>query len=181
MSEGVWLNCCHLVNEGPPVAVGLQQDAGPQLRVLAANKITGQTLEQRVLVAHLRHGASSNIQYFKKALQKHRICFDQGVFPYINQLLVTLSPFISHTGQVGVSFLTVLAHHAAVVVGVLPQEAFGVVVAVDIDLGQGIVGGGLFAAFMNASLQPGQQQLQSGERKSERFPKEKKRSLKSRV
>lgn len=90
----------------------------------------------------------------------------------MDQLLVTLSSFISHTGQVGVPFLTVLAHHTAVVIGVLPQEAFRVVVAVDVDLGQGVVGGGLFAAFMNTSLQPGQQQLQSGDRKPEGLPNE---------
>lgn len=89
----------------------------------------------------------------------------------MNQLLVTLSSLIRHTGQVGVSFLTVLAHHAAVVKGVLPQKAFGVVVAVDVDLGQGVVGGGLLAALVNASLQPGQQQLQSGGRKPGRFMK----------
>lgn len=77
---------------------------------------------------------------------------EQGLFSYVNQLLVTLSPLVGHAGQVGVSFLTVLSHHAAVVEGVLPQEALGVVVAVDVDLGQGVVGGGLFAAFVNASL-----------------------------
>lgn len=56
MASKVEFNC-HLVNEGSPVVVGLQQDAGPQLRVLATNQITGQALEQRVLVAHLRHRA----------------------------------------------------------------------------------------------------------------------------
>lgn len=81
-----------------------------------------------------------------------RTGLEQGWFSYVNQLLVTLSSFVSHAGQVGVSFLTVLAHHAAVVIGVLPQKALGVVVAVDVDLGQGVVGGGLFAAFMNTSL-----------------------------
>lgn len=81
----------------------------------------------------------------------------------MNQLLVTLSSFIGDTGQVGVSFLTILAHHAAVVVGVLPQETLRVVVAVDVDLGQGVVGGRLLATFMDTSLQPRQQQLQSGE------------------
>lgn len=64
----------------------------------------------------------------------------------------------------GVSLLTVLAHHAAVVEGVLPQEALWVIVAVDVNLSQGVVGCGLLAAFMDTSLQPRQQQLQSGER-----------------
>lgn len=82
----------------------------------------------------------------------------------MDQFLVTLSSFVGHTGQVGVSLLTVLAHHAAVVVGVLPQETLGVVVAVNVDLGQGIVGSRLLTTFVNTSLQPGQQQLQPGAR-----------------
>lgn len=81
----------------------------------------------------------------------------------MNEFLVTLSSFISHASQVGVSLFTVLAHHAAIIVGVLPQEALGVVVAVDVDLGQGVVGCRLLTAFMNTSLQPRQQQLQAGE------------------
>ena len=70
----------------------------------------------------------------------------------MNQFLVTLSSFVGHTGEVGVSLLTVLAHHAAVVVGVLPQEALGVVVAVDVDLGQGVVGSRLLATFVDTSF-----------------------------
>ena len=68
----------------------------------------------------------------------------------------------------GVSLLAVLPHHAAVVERVLPQEALGVVVAVDVDLGQSVVGGRLLAALVDTRLQPGQQQLQSvrGERTS---------------
>lgn len=70
----------------------------------------------------------------------------------MDQLLVALPSFVSHAGQVGVALLAVLAHHTAVVVGVLPQKALGVVVAVDVDLGQGVVGGGLFAALVDPSL-----------------------------
>lgn len=64
----------------------------------------------------------------------------------------------------GISLLTVLAHHTAVVVGVLSQEPLRVVVAVNVDLGQGVVGCRLLTTFMNTSLQPRQQQLQTGER-----------------
>jgi len=85
------------------------------------------------------------------------------LFPsaYMDELLVTLPPLVGHAGQVGVPLLAVLAHHAAVVEGVLPQEALGVVVAVDVDLGQGVVGGRLLAAIVDARFQPGQQELQS--------------------
>lgn len=79
----------------------------------------------------------------------------------VYELLVTLSSLISHTGQVRVSFLTVFPHHTAVVVRVLPQESFWVVVAVDVDLGKGIVGSWLLTALVDTRLQPWQQQLQS--------------------
>ena len=77
----------------------------------------------------------------------------------MNEFLVTLSSLVGHTGQVGVSLLAVASHHSAVVERVLLQKAFRRVVAVDVDLCQGIVGGGLFAAFMDARLQPRQQEF----------------------
>lgn len=79
----------------------------------------------------------------------------------MNQFLVTLSSFISHTGQMRVSFLTVLPHYTAVIEGVLPKEAFRIVVAINVDFGQGIMSSRLLTTFMNTSLQPGQQQFQS--------------------
>lgn len=69
--------------------------------------------------------------------------------PYIDQLLVTLSSLVGNTGQMGVSLLTVLSNHTAVVVWVLSQETFWVVVAVDVDLCQSIMSGGFFTAFMD--------------------------------
>ncbi len=39
------------------------------------------------------------------------------------------------------------------------QEALGVVVAVDVDLGQGIVHRRVGAAFLDLDLKPGQEQL----------------------
>lgn len=59
----------------------------------------------------------------------------------------------------GVPLLTVAAHHAAVVVGVLPQEALSAVAAVDVDLGECIVSGRLLTAFVTPGLEPGKQQL----------------------
>lgn len=82
-------------------------------------------------------------------------------YPYINQLLVTLSSLVGYASQVGVSLFTVLSYHAAVIVRILPQETLRIVVAVDVDLGQSIMGGGLLTAFVDARLQPRQQQFQS--------------------
>lgn len=68
-----------------------------------------------------------------------------------------------------VPLFTVLSDYTAVVVWILTQETLRVVVAVDVDLGQGIVGGRLLAAFVDARLQPWQQQLEpiSGKRVAE--------------
>ena len=59
-----------------------------------------------------------------------------------------------------VSLLTVAPHHSAIVELVLTKEPLWVVVGVDVDLGQGVVGSGLFHAFVDTGLQPGQQQLE---------------------
>jgi len=61
---------------------------------------------------------------------------------------------------VGVAFLAVLAHHLAVVVGVLLEESLRVVVAIDVDLGESVVGGRLYAALVYAGLEPGHDELE---------------------
>lgn len=71
-------------------------------------------------------------------------------FTHFDELQVTLPPLISHTGQVGVSFLTVPPDHGAVIEWVLLQKALRCVVTVDVDLGQCIMGSRLLTAFMNA-------------------------------
>lgn len=76
-----------------------------------------------------------------------------------DELQVTLSSLISHTGQVWVSLLAVFSHHSAVVERVLLQEALRGVVAVDVDLGQGIVGSWLFTSFVDTGLQPRQEKF----------------------
>ena len=43
----------HLVNEWSSEGVGLQQHAGPQVRVFAAHQVARQALEQGVLIADL--------------------------------------------------------------------------------------------------------------------------------
>lgn len=75
--------------------------------------------------------------------------------------MVTLSSLISHTGQMGVPLLAVLAHHTAVIEGVFSEEALRVVVAVDVNLSQSIMGSRFLTALVNAGLQPRQKQLQS--------------------
>lgn len=66
-----------------------------------------------------------------------------------------MPPLIGYTGQMWVPFLTVAAHHTAVVVGVLPQEALSVVAAVNVDLGKCVMSGRLLTAFLTPELKPG--------------------------
>ena len=79
---------------------------------------------------------------------------------HLDELLITLSPLIGHTGQVGVPLLTVATNHAAVVELVLTEVALWVVVAVNVDLGQGIVSGGLLHSLMDTGLKQRQKKLQ---------------------
>jgi hypothetical protein len=66
--------------------------------------------------------------------------------------MIALSPLVGDACEVRVTFLAVLAHHAAVIVLVLPEEALRVVVAVNVDLSQSIVSGRLHTTLMDASL-----------------------------
>lgn len=79
------------------------------------------------------------------------------MYPYIDQLLVTLSPLIGNTGQMRVSLFTVLSNYTAVVVWIFSQETFWVIVAVNVDFCQGIMSGRFFTAFVDTRLQPRQQ------------------------
>ena len=60
-----------------------------------------------------------------------------------------------------VALFAVLADNTAVVELVLTQEALRVVVAVDVDLGEGVVRGWLLDAVVDARLQPWHEQLQA--------------------
>lgn len=90
--------------------------------------------------------------------KKHEI---QSKCSYIDKFHVTLAAFVRDAGKVWVAFLAVLADDAAVVILVLTQEAFRVVVAVDVDLSERVVRRRLNAALVDPRLQPRQQQLQS--------------------
>lgn len=83
---------------------------------------------------------------------------------HFDEVQVTLPSLIRHAGQVGVSLLAVAPDHGAVVEGVLLQEALGCVVAVNVDLSQGIMGSWLLTSFMDAGLQPWQQKFQPDEK-----------------
>src|SRR3989344_2913055 len=61
---------------------------------------------------------------------------------------------VDEEGQVGVAVLAVLADNTAVVEGVGVEELLGLPVEVDVDLGQGVVGGRLLVVLSTAGLEP---------------------------
>lgn len=67
---------------------------------------------------------------------------------------ITLSSLISYTGQVRVPLLTVFSNDSAVVERVFLKETLRRIVAINVDLRQGIVGGRFFASFMDPRLKP---------------------------
>ena len=79
---------------------------------------------------------------------------------HLDQLFVTLAPLVGYAGKVRVPLLAVAPHDPAVIELVLLQVAFRVVVAVDVDLGQSVVGSRLLNTLMHTALQPRKKQLQ---------------------
>ena len=79
-----------LVDERSSEFVVFLQNNGPEVRVPPAHQVACLALEERVLIAH----------------------FDD--------LLIALAPLVGHARQVRVTLLAVLAHHAAIIVLVLP-------------------------------------------------------------
>ena len=62
-------------------------------------------------------------------------------------------------GEVWVPFLAEFSNDQRLVEVVLLQERLGVVVAVNVDIGQGVVHGGILRASLNPNLQPGKDQF----------------------
>ena len=94
---------------------------------------------------------------FPRLISSHSHPSPSPPHTYLDEVIVTLSPFVGDTGEVRVSLLTVTTNHPAVVELVLPQESLRVVITIDVDLGQGVVCGRLLHTFMYSRLQPGQQ------------------------
>ena len=99
--------------------------------------------------------------YFNERSNKHDKHINQQKYcAHVDQFKVTLSSLVGNAREVRITLLTVLADDLAVVVLILTQEALRVVVAVDVDLREGVVCRWLDTAFVDTSLQPRQQQLQ---------------------
>ena len=113
-----------LVNNAALELVGVVEDVGPELLVLTLDKVAGLVLEETVLVGDL------------------------------NQLVVAETTLVGDKGKVRVAFLTVFTNHLGVVELVLGEELLGVLVGVNVDLSNGVVGGGLDVALGDAGLQP---------------------------
>lgn len=75
-------------------------------------------------------------------------------FTHFDELQITLSSLVGHTRQMRVSLLAVFSNDGAVIERVLLEEALRRVVAVNVNLGQCIVGSWLLAPLVDAGLQP---------------------------
>ena len=80
---------------------------------------------------------------------------------HIDEFEVAKSSFVRDAGEMWISLLAVLPNDLAVVVLILAQEPLRIVVAVDVDLGERIVGRRFDAPFVDSSLQPRQKKFQS--------------------
>jgi hypothetical protein len=74
------------------------------------------------------------------------------IHAYLDEVFVALSPLVGNAGQMGVPLLTVATNHTAIVELVLAKVALRIVVTVDVDLGEGVVGGRLLYSFMDTRL-----------------------------
>lgn len=79
----------------------------------------------------------------------------------VDEGIITLPPLVSHTSQVGVPLLAVLAHYQTVIVRICCEEVLWVVVGVHNDLAESIVHSRIVASLADQVLQEGVQELQS--------------------
>ena len=77
-----------------------------------------------------------------------------------DELVVTKALRVCNVRKVWVPLLAEFANDQRLVKVVLLQERLGVVVAIDVNLGQSVIHGGILRAGLNSSLQPREDQLQ---------------------
>ena len=81
----------------------------------------------------------------------------------LDQFFITLPSLISHTSKMRISLLAVATNHYTVVELVLSKEPLRIVVAVDVDLCQGVVCGWFLHSIMDSRFQQWEQQFQPDE------------------
>lgn len=135
-----------------PVRIFIIEDFSPQFHISSFNKISCFGFEKRIFIADC------------------------------NEFTIAFSSFISHTGQVWITFLTIAANNLAVVMRVLSeklqndhklaivfiftlisllQKSLRIVVGININLCQSIMRGWFNGSFVNSRLQPRQDQLET--------------------
>ena len=77
-----------------------------------------------------------------------------------NKLVVTEALCVRDVGEIWIPLLAEFADDQGLVKVILFQESLGVVVAVNVDLGQGVVHRGILRAGLDPSLQPGEYQFE---------------------
>ena len=116
----------HLIDQSAAMGVVWLKDLTPKIRLTPLDKVPRLLLEHRVLVGDR------------------------------NKLVVTEALCVRNVGEVRIPLLAEFTDDQRFVKIVLLQEGLGVVVAVDIDLSQGVVHGRILGAGLDPSLQPGE-------------------------
>src|SRR5579871_6913743 len=79
----------------------------------------------------------------------------------LDELRVILSLLICDKSQIRISFLTVFANCKRIVQTVLLEEFLGVIVAVDVNLGKGIINSGVLRTGFQSTFEKRKEQLES--------------------
>ena len=90
-----------------------------------------------------------------RLLLEHRVLIGD-----CNELVIAETLRVRNIGKVWIPLLAEFTDDQWLVKVVLLQERLGVVVAVNVNLGQGVVHGGILRAGLDPSLQPGEDQLE---------------------
>lgn len=120
----------HLVDQGTTVDVVRLKDLSPKIRLTPLDEVPRLLLEHRVLIGDR------------------------------NKLVITEALCVRNVGEVWIPLLAEFTDDQRLVKVVLLQERLGVAIAVDVDLGQGVVHGRILRAGLHPSFQPGEDQLE---------------------
>ena len=120
----------HLINEGTTVDIALLKDLGPKIRLTPLDEVPRLLLEHRILVGDR------------------------------DKLVVAEALCIRNVGEIWIPLLTEFTDNQRLIKVVLLQERLGVVVTIDVNLGQSVVYRGVLRASLDTSFQPGKDELE---------------------
>ena len=120
----------HLIDQSATMDIVWLKNLSPKIRLAPLDEVPRLLLEHRVLIGNR------------------------------NEFVVTEALCVRDVGKVWIPLLAEFTDDQWLVKVVLLQERLGVVVAVNVNLGQGVVHGGILRTGLDPSLQPGEDQLE---------------------